>query len=247
MKKATLVTLLLLILSLFVTAVSAQDGTLAYGDVAEGEITSQKFEYEYSFEAKSGDVVILIMAAVDIFGDLDSPLIDLLDSQNNLVGSTANQFSFNTATLAIEIPADGTYLAIATRQDGRSGDSVGAFTFSLLNPPVIAAGTPVTGSVSSENEQVNYYVVKNDSPFSIFYTKTAGDYFPELKISLIDTTNSGLKPVGFLSGEAMTVGAVGNFAADTAYVVTVGSPDAYYFFAFDPVTADYQVELVNNE
>jgi len=71
--------------SLLPNAVLAQEdsNTIAYGDTVVGEITNREFEIEYTFTGKADDVVVIEMHQVDVLGDLDHPVIMVLDTEYN--------------------------------------------------------------------------------------------------------------------------------------------------------------------
>ena len=107
-------------------AFAQDEGPLGYGDSIQGEITNRNFEIEYSFEGTVGEVVVIQMTPEDTRDGLTRPSVILLDTEFEVLSTvTGNR---DAATLVYMLPADGEYFILATRHDGRAGDSVGAYT-----------------------------------------------------------------------------------------------------------------------
>lgn len=228
--------LILLFVFMFWIPVIGQDTVIEYGQTVEGEITNSQFELTYAFSGTEGDVIVIEMLPVDTLGDLDNPELLLLDSDNQIVTSTAGSFSFGSATLIAELPHDGRFTIIATRRDGRSGASVGEFTLELMLPEVINLAKSANGTVSSEGES-QYYVVKPEKEFIVSYQKTDGDMFPEITIGTVNPETGGLVEAAVASGKALTEASFGVFAGGMPYLIVISK--APFDFNFNEVTADY--------
>lgn len=254
MKKALVLVLTVLLVSMMgMATVQAQDSTIEYGQTVSGEITNAAFEIAYTFSGSAGDALVIEMLAVDEYGDLSSPELILLDSQNNIVGDTTQQFSFfgrfSASYLAVVLPADDTYTILATRRDGRTGDSVGEFNLTLVVPTVLEADTAVSGTVSSEGSY-DYYVATGDTAFSLLYSKSAGEFWPEVSVNILDPEDGAITGVGYITGDNLTVGAIGSFPAGQVYFITVGSHRSSFMtneYYFDEATADYSLTLLADE
>ncbi len=224
-----------------VAMVNAQE-PLEVGVPVAGEITNSEFEVEYTFTGNGGDVILISMPTLDEDGysnDLDGELI-LLDSENNIVASTAQNYDFYVV-LATQLPADGEYLVIATRSDGRAGDTEGTFEVKLIVPEAMAMGDSATGSAGSETGS-EYFVINSEEDFIFLYSKTEGDFYPEIEVKVLNDNNSGLDDFAIASGELDRV-ALGDFEAGI-YIVELTEGFNYYF---DPVTAEFELAVTSTE
>lgn len=235
--KRLIVLFMLILLLLPVVLVQAQEA-LEPGTILNGEITDATFEIEYTFTGVADSVIVVEMNAVDTFGELDSPILILLDSSGSVVVDTTNNFDYGRAILVTQLPADDTYTLLATRQDGRAGTSLGEYTLELIVPSLIASGEKATGSVSSEGRP-EYYVINADSDFVLNYTKNAGDFNPEIAVGVLNEYNSGLDDYATATGKLENI-AMGDIDAGL-YVVEV--KEALFDFNFDVVTADFNLSV----
>lgn len=237
--KRLLVVVVLLVGLLSVGLVNAQDA-VAFGDVIEAEMTASDYEFEYTFEGAAGDVVIFDLQPVDPFGDLDEPVL-VLTNEDGVVASTVDAFNYGEATLVAQLPADGEYTLLATRDGGVAGDSVGEFTLEFVLAEVLETGAVVEGTATSD-VRPNYYVVTAASDWAISYVKQGGVLPAQVAVNVIDEDAGSLEPVATLFGPELTDGLFGVFPAEELYIVTVSEPD--FYFAFDEETADYELEVV---
>lgn len=238
-KLSVLFTLVLLLIP--AALVNAQE-PLEVGVPVAGEITNAAFEVEFTFSGTGGDVIILSMPTLDEDGysnDLDGEVI-LIDSSGEIVASTAQNYDFYVA-LVTQLPADDDYLVIATRSDGRAGDSAGTFELELIIPEALAMDASTAGSAGSETGS-EYFVINSEEDFLFLYEKTAGDYYPEIELKVLNDNNSGLDDFALATGELNRI-ALGDFAAGI-YVVEVSEGFNYYF---DPVTAEFEVGITTTE
>lgn len=240
MKKATTVVILFgLLASVFPVLAQQTDGTIEYGQTVSGEITNENFEIPYTFTGSQGDVIIIEMKAVDPLGDLDSPSVILLDSNFSVIGASD---TFGNVVFAAKLPADGKYTILATRRDGRAGDSTGAYTLTLLLPPLLNVNESVEGTVT--NESASYYVFETAEPFFALYQKTAGNFAPEFAINVIGEDNA-LNAVAALNGAEVWSGRIGiqpqSATIQTSYILTL--KEALFDFNFDTVSADYTLTI----
>ncbi|HEX3049023.1 MAG TPA: hypothetical protein VHP83_00085 [Aggregatilineaceae bacterium] len=195
----------LLALSLSPTLVIAQDDTsniIEYGQTVTGEITNKEFEVEYRFTGSTGDVIIIEMKPVDSMGDLTMPAIVVLDTEYTVLW---NAGAYGNVTLSAMLPYDGEYAIFATRDDGRAGDSVGEYTLTLSNAPVLEVGVPIEGNISGED--IAYYAINATAgSFTVNYEKMGGELFPEITLNVI--SEGQLEQTAVLSGTIMS-GAIG--------------------------------------
>jgi hypothetical protein len=232
---------LLVALVLFSATISfAQESTtLEYGEIGEGEITDREYEVPFTFTGDKGDIIVIELKPVDPFGDLSSPQILLLDSEDDIVADNSDAFNIGISILATELPDDGTYTVIATRADGRAGESVGEFTIQIILPEILTVGTPLSGEIDNEST-VYYTVINNDEELLLTYVKEDGDFSPEVSINRINDDNT-LTAVVTLAGDELTAGAL-NIPQDRG-VFIINLKEALFDFSFETESAGYQLTL----
>jgi hypothetical protein len=142
---------------------SAEDGSaLRIGDQLIGEISNDVPRLFYTFRAGRGDVLTIQMRRLS--GNLDARL-QVTDSAGNVIAENdeiLGSGSLDAAIDALVITQDGTYVIVASRFGGESGDSVGDFlltldtaansalgTSALLAAP-ISPGAAVTGTLTGD-------------------------------------------------------------------------------------------------
>lgn len=232
--------LLIFVCCLPVSFVYAQDDErIEYGETVTGEITNQSFEVAYEFVGKQDDVIVIEMEPVDALGDLDSPALLLLNSENQVVADTSDLFTVGTTKLAVELPANDTYSLIATRTDGRAGDDVGEFTIRLLLLNELFEGVEREGTTGSDLP-TNYYVIRQDGePFTLTYEKLGGEFSPAVSVNVIQ--DNGLTDVISISGDGLEYGQVRLPSASGVYIISV--EEALFDFSFDEENADYALSI----
>ncbi|MBC8099581.1 MAG: hypothetical protein H7Y11_09065 [Armatimonadetes bacterium] len=236
--------LALVLASLLATTVRAQDAA-EYGDVFEGEMTEDEYEFEITFEGEEGDIIALVLTPIiaeDAFiSDLTSPIM-MLEFDGDTVADTTSQFVFGGPLSLVTVLEDsGEYTLFITREDGSSGDSVGEFEVAFNSVEILEIEEPVTGSAETDGG-VNYYAVQSDSDWGISYLKADGDLDVEIAINRLDENSSGLTRVAYASGSELTEAAFGILEGGDVYIVTVGEPA--FAFSFSPEDAEFQLELL---
>lgn len=226
-------------------AFAQDEGPLGYGDSIQGEITNRNFEIEYSFEGTVGEVVVIQMTPEDTRDGLTRPSVILLDTEFEVLSTvTGNR---DAATLVYMLPADGEYFILATRHDGRAGDSVGAYTLVIDQVSELAAGETVEGSVT--NTTTNLYAVKPSMAFELVYERLDGDFFPEISVQVIDPDtfgNTNLSPVMVAQGSQLARAALSITSADEEiYIVVVTR--ALFTFSSREISANYALMLNSAE
>lgn len=234
--------IILFLLIIMVIPAMAQDNVLAYGDSVEGEVTNRDFEVEYVFEGAASDVIIVQLTPEDEFDGLSQPSIILLSTEGDVLSSV--DASIGTASLVYELPKGGEYLVLATRQDGRSGESVGEYTLVLDTIPVIEIGEAIAGDMT--NEEVTYYAIRMDASFLLIYERVSGDFYPEISLNIIENeffSDDNLKTVATLSGDELSSGALGHDGSTGLMVIRVGEP--LFAFSFSEETVSYTLEIID--
>ncbi|GAB4508739.1 MAG: hypothetical protein OHK0046_02110 [Anaerolineae bacterium] len=231
---------LLFLLSFQVMTLRAQDTPIEYGQFVTGEITNREFEVSYTFTGDAGQVVVIEMKPVDTLGDLNSPELLLIDAEGQLISSTVRTLSVLQAVLVAELPANGEYIIIATRRDGRAGDSVGEYTLELILAEQLMAGEALAGQLSSEGRS-QYYSVNSEREFQIQYQKTSdGELSPQITVNLIN--EDGIDEVASVEGDSLSIALLGNFAPAAPYLIIVGRP--LFYFSINEELADYELTFI---
>ena len=244
MKRQAVILVVVVLSVLFIAGqpTVAQDGdenTIVYGAAVIGELTDREFEVEYYFDGKADDIIIIEMSSTEDFSDMRSPAIILLDPDFEILGS---QSGYPKARLIIQLPADGQYTIIATRADGRAGDSVGEYRLALRQPATLQDGVLIEETVT--NNETDYYLIVNAEDFDLHYEKTSGDFHPTVTLyPLPEADDLQLHHrLATLSGERLARGSIG--LADNAnevLIVTI-TQDQFSFTPGD-VAANYTLLL----
>ncbi|MBI5930585.1 MAG: hypothetical protein HY862_14855 [Chloroflexi bacterium] len=231
----TIILFMLLFMALPSIAFAQDDGlkTIAYGETVTGEVTSREFEIDYVFGGKAKDVIAVFLVRDTSIGDLSSPAIILLDADYNVLSSNDG---YGSVTLIYELPSDGEYHLLATRNGGRAGSSIGGFEMTLLNPAELLPGEPFEASIGRDEKE--YFLVRTEGDFSLTYEYLSGTYTPRVNVSIIDQETGELLVIAALEGLRLGSGQlnVDTTELDTSsYIVFVGSPSTYYYVPSDAV------------
>lgn len=139
---------------------------IIYGQQVVGELTDEKWQVNYRFEGKAGEEVTIDMTAPE--DDFDTYLV-LLDANGQRLAENDDGPVWPYSQIQFRLPADGTYLIVATRFLEADGFAVGAFTLRLTiagqeatassdNPSVagLTIGIPSSARLSRERTQEVY-------------------------------------------------------------------------------------------
>jgi hypothetical protein len=231
---------------MLVAVVQAQDTPIAYGETVAGEISSRTFEVAYAFEGEAGDIALITLTPDDIYEGFDEPALLLLNADGDVLVSIDAIFA--NAILVHELEASGTYTIIATRQDGRSGESEGAYTLSLSRLDLLEVNVPVEGSASATTSST--YAVRSSTPVDLRYVYNSGALVPALVVNAINNEfafDNNLDEVVTVTGSTITRVTVGIPETDTLYVVTVGVGPFYFSFSDEEETVEYTLTLLSAE
>ena len=227
------------------TTVKAQDAAkLKYGDTAQGEVSDETFEVQFKFSGKKGDLVAAQMRPIrDKDYKTVSSVVLILDAKNKVLIDTSKIFGASGgSSLAIaELKADGDYTIIATRYNGRSGDSSGKFNLDLMKVPALGLGKAVTGTATREgasHSSALYSIVSKDD-FALTFTKTDGDLNPELSVYELQDAGE-LKRVGVASGSSVLAMTLAIAGGNSTYLVSIDDADGFY--ADDKSTANFKIQ-----
>lgn len=232
-KRAVFLVSLLVLLSAAVIGVQAQQEILPDTPIT-GEITNESFAQDYVYKGSADEVVVIILAPVDVLADYDQPALVVADSSGNQL---INDDSYGTLTVALELPEDGVYTITATRADGAEGLSVGEYTLTLLKPQEMALGDTVEGRI--DNESAHYYVYRGTEDFILVYNRD-GAFAPQVSLATIGD-DGNLTEVGFMGGDLVTAAAIGIIPGDTTYIIRLAR--APFGFSFGTQVSDYTLEI----
>ncbi len=234
---------LLMVLVVGLSAVQAQD-TVTLGEVIEGEMTADEYEFEYQFEAEAGEVIAALFTDPEQTGNLVSPILILTNPAGDVIADTSDAFTFGDLTLFAEINSSGTYTLTVTRMDEEDGTDEGVFNLEIISVPVIGTGEVIEDSVSTEGG-VALYAVRPDSEWAVSYVRGAGDMEVELTVNSIDSSIGTLEELALVEGEGVTEVVLGLFEEDETYIVRVGEP--LFAFTFDEEEVEYTLEVLTFE
>jgi hypothetical protein len=231
--------LLITAFGLSVFSVHAQE-SVEYGDIVEGEMTNDEFEFEYSFEGEEGDVVVIILTPVELYDELINPIMILENPEGDTIGDTTDAFVFGgPLILAAELDQSGKQTLFVTRQDKEDGESVGEFTIEFILLEVLEVDEALEGELKSES-RAQYYAVKTDNDFAINWIRGDGDMLVRVSVNEIDNSN-GLTEIGGADGSQLTEVAFGIFEGGETYIVSIAEP--LFSFSFEE-TVEYQIVLL---
>lgn len=222
-----------------VSAQGAKATVINYGDIVTGTITNDVYQVDYRFTGSAGDVIIAQLGRY--YGDdssaptLDQPMLILTDPS----GTTSQIDGYGTAVLALQLTTDGEHLLTATRTDGATGTSVGAFQLALYKPEELVTTVPVTASIT--NEQTVFYWISATDELRLSYQRTEGTFAPE--VAIVTPSDYGLVTVGLFSGNLVESASL-DIRLPSTGLYFVRLTEGLLDFNFEPVEAEYTLELI---
>jgi hypothetical protein len=225
----------ILILSLAMTLFAqAQDSTpISYGDVVNGEITDDEFEIPYTFKGAEGDIVVVEMRRANTDSGLYNAAVVVLDPGGSLIADSADYISYEGAEglVAIQLPENGEYTVLATRDSGRSGDETGEFVLKLFNVEILGE-EPIEREVTNDTED-QYYAVLADGSFTVNYRVLSSNYAPLVDVSYVNE-DGYFESAASVSGLRLDAGSMQVFAeSGELYIVAIVADDLDYLFDED--------------
>ncbi len=216
------------------------DNLIEYGAEINGSITTRKFEDLYTFDGQAGDIVIVEMFSTDN-GSIDPQLFfatienDLLASNDDAVGRDSR--------IIYQLPADGTYLIVATRLSGRFGEDEGEYLLRLSQVEPLAVGITHEGRASSQQPtDVIIFAPETAGTYTVSYRQIQGEFYPALTISRFSADSTYAQEVGRLDGMKLDSGTLTfNFDADAIYSLSLAQSN--YAYTSDHVTAVYTLRI----
>jgi hypothetical protein len=231
---------------LLVAAVQAQDTPITYGEPVTGEVTSRAFEVGYVFEGEAGDIVVITLRPDDAFEGLDEAALLLLNADGDVVANV--EAIFANAVLAVELADSGSYTVIATRQNGRSGESEGPFTLTVDKLELLEVNETVNGTASETQSAV--FAVRSETPVELRYLYSEGELEPQITVNVINNDfafDDNLDEIVNLTGSQLRRVTVGIPETDTLYIISVGVSEFYFSFSDEEETVDFALTLLSAE
>jgi hypothetical protein len=212
----------------------AQDSTpIGYGDVVNGEITADEFEIPYTFKGAEGDIVVVEMRRANTDSGLYNAALVVLDPGGSLIADSADYIAYEgaEALVAVQLPENGEYTVLATRDSGRSGEETGEFVLKLFNPEILGE-EPIEGEVTNDTQD-QYYAVVADGSFTVDYRVLSSNYAPLVDVSYVNE-DGYFESAASVSGLRLDAGSMQVFAeSGELYVVAIVADDLDYLFDED--------------
>jgi len=146
---------------------AAEPLPLAFGEEYKGEMTAEQYEFNFTFEAVAGDVVVVDVRLTES-GAISTPNLFVQDASGETIAE-ADQFGrLGEAMLPLRIEADGVYSVLLTRRDGGTGDATGPFIFRILKPEVLESGTTIESRINLETGN-QYYTLNGPFPATVSF------------------------------------------------------------------------------
>jgi hypothetical protein len=154
-----LLMLALVALPVIALAQRSEGGTINYGDTVQGEITTDTYEFAYTFDGAAGDVVVINMTAINL--PVDGPRLDsfleLRGPDGATLRSNDDYFSLDSQIGPFLLPEDGAYTIVATRFMRDEGPSTGEFELALARVELAPIATGETFTVELGDSNRNAY------------------------------------------------------------------------------------------
>jgi hypothetical protein len=225
----------ILLIVLAATGAAAQEASpLEFDTFISGTLTNSAFEAAYSFEAESGQMVMIEMLPRPGTYDLDPALV-LRDSAGNIL-AVNDDFDYPTSLIVVKLPANDRYIVLATRSGGSTGTSAGDYILRARRVQPLTAGQTVEAVIFSDQEKAvaERFVLMPEASgaLQITFSQQPGDLFASLKLSDWQADNSysttlfRMDDTSRLSRAALTV----EVEAGQVYILTVDR--ALFSFAF---------------
>jgi hypothetical protein len=157
----------------------------------------------------------------------------VLDPGGSLIADSADYIAYEgaEALVAIQLPENGEYTVLATRDSGRSGDETGDFVLKLFNVEILGE-EPIEGEVTNDTED-QYYAVLADGSFTVNYRVLSSNYAPLVDVSYVNE-DGYFESAASVSGLRLDAGNMQVFAeSGELYIVAIVADDLDYLFDED--------------
>ncbi|PJF42592.1 MAG: hypothetical protein CUN50_03570 [Candidatus Thermofonsia Clade 1 bacterium] len=181
-------------------ALEAETFPLRYDQSAVRELNDAQPQHVYTFAALRGDLITIRMTRIS--GDLDAVLI-LADAEGKVLlindETPDRRGTLDAAILEWRVPFTASYLLVATRFGGESGNTRGAYSLLLSRVPpdqlglsleraiLLDPGARVVGRISGEAVR-RYYLIQGQAGalIDVQVTRTRGNLDPTLALFSAD-------------------------------------------------------------
>jgi len=166
--------------------------TITPGVAVNGSLNDETFRQVYTFEGHTNEVISISMSRIE--GNLD-PYLLLTDERGTILAlSDDNGSGMNAQIASKRIPADGTYVIIATRFGQEHGSTMGSYTLLLEyvgieagDTSIIAYGENILGRITPEEPLAFYFVrAQRGDVINISLRRTSGNLDPHLDLATPD-------------------------------------------------------------
>ena len=167
---------------------------IVYGQQVAGGITDDAWQHNYSFEGKANEKITITMTSTE--QDFDSYVV-LLDADGNRLAENDNGPVPPNAYLEYTLPADGTYIVVATRFLEEEGFSAGGFTLTVSqgdtatdptdNTNTLTPNIPSSGRLSRDRTQDVYTLTATEGQvitFTLTHDQPAADDYLNFQVRI---------------------------------------------------------------
>ncbi|MEO8606974.1 MAG: hypothetical protein ABI690_03785 [Chloroflexota bacterium] len=229
MRKALWLMLVLIIaVSVAGVTVAADATALKLGESVDGEITADTYEIPYTFDGKKGEVALIQMWEAPNASDYVDTYLILQGPDGKVFAENSNDPAlYSNSVIAATLPTDGTYTVIATRDGGRTGDSVGPYVIQANIVEPLKSGSKIDAAIYGyDNDARNtpeQFVVEGSGATKISFSQEITDLFPDLKLYPWEDVNSYPTALFTLAETSKTTSAVVSVELEegTLYILTV--------------------------
>ncbi len=223
-------------LMLFVMAisgtVSAQEKMpLAFGEWVSGEITNDHYETKYTFSGKKDQLVTADMVADPDANSLDAFLV-LRTSDGDILGQNDNVLNGGSLVVA-RLPADGDYTVLATRYNGKDGDTEGKYWIRLdeVQPLTVGMKTTVSFTTDDEKRFPTFYVLtpENNESLKFGFNEASASRYPQIGLfKWVDNNYPEILMWAEYTSNVSNLAFSANLEADTFYVLMLDPVPVFY-------------------
>jgi hypothetical protein len=169
----------------------------------------------------------------------------LRNSDGDILGHN-DDFSYPLSVIVVELANDDTYTVLATRSGGKDGSSVGDYWLRVSVPDLLASGSKVDATLTSDSEKEvpNVFVLHpdTDGAIKVGFSQKLGDLFASLDISKwVD--DSYPSSVMSLSDSTKVSGATFSVTLEAGQFYILMVKRAFGSFSFDKIDAKVTITV----
>ncbi|HEX2907265.1 MAG TPA: hypothetical protein VHO69_10425 [Phototrophicaceae bacterium] len=232
LKRLLIIFGLLTVLMIAAVAYAQDEATpVEYGQLVEGELTSDATEINYTIKIDEGDVVVVEMRhAPD--SDLYSLAAKVLSPDGRPIADATEDSNSDVSVVGFVAEESGEYTVVASR--GSYSDSTGPFLLRVIKAEALEDGAEVEGNISNDSYD-QYFTLPNAQDITLSYMQLDGDYSPSLDILWAD--EAGVLHLMATAGAIKDVTMSASFKTDD---------DALYIAAVTAQSIDYEYEDIDS-